>query len=92
MFEKKSGVLAGSVLFLFFYVLLTINFFHTENKFHSIESCPACHFQQSFLSVGPAVPVHIPPLFLIAVLPYLTLSQNTPIFFIDLASRSPPLS
>jgi len=92
MIKKKSGVLAGGILLLFLCVLLTINFFHTEKKLHSVESCPACHFQQSFLSVGPTVPIQLPPLFLVAILPCLDLSQKTSVFCIDLVSRSPPLS
>jgi hypothetical protein len=92
MIEKKSGVLAGGVLLLFLCVLLTINFFHTENKLHSVESCPACHFLQSSLSVGPAVPIQLPPLLLVAILPFLNLSEKMSVFCVDLVSRSPPLS
>ncbi len=92
MVYRKSGVFAIGVFLFFLFVLLTVNFFHTEKNLNSSESCPACHFQQSSLSVGPALPVQLPPLCLIAILPYMDLSQKTPVFSISLASRSPPLS
>jgi hypothetical protein len=92
MSQRKSGVTALGVFFGFFFVLLAVNFFHTEKSFSPSESCPACHFQQSSLSVGPAIPVQLPPLFLIGVLPRLDLSQKLTVFYVSLASRSPPLS
>jgi hypothetical protein len=92
MVQRRSAVLALGIFLLFFFVLLAVNFSHTEKSFRPSESCPACHFQQSSLSVGPALPVQLPPLFLIAILPCLDSSQKTPVFSISLASRSPPLS
>jgi hypothetical protein len=92
MVQRRSAVIAVGMFLVFLFVLLTVNFFHTEKSFHPSESCPACHFQQSSLSVGPALPVQLPPLFLIAILPCLDSFHKAPVFSISLSSRSPPLS
>jgi hypothetical protein len=81
-----------SVALLFLFVLLTINFFHTEKSITPCDTCPACQFQHSSLSVGPALPVQLPPLFLIAIIHCPDSLQRTPILWRSLASRSPPLS
>lgn len=88
--QRRAAVLG--VFLCFFFALLAINFSHTETNLETSKSCPACHFQTSSLSVSPAPPVQLPPLFLISILSYQDSPMETPAVSNDRLSRSPPLS
>ncbi len=90
MFHQKSGTAVVGILLGFLFILLSVNFFHTEKGPGTNETCPACHFQQSSLSLGPTLPVQLPSLCLIAVLLGMDFSFIAPVSTCDFVSRSPP--
>jgi hypothetical protein len=92
MEQRGKKFLAFNILWVFLFVLLTVNFFHTEKNPENCGCCPACHFQESSLSLTPSLPVQLPALLLVETLSCLDSSVNAVVFVSDRVSRSPPLS
>lgn len=86
--HKKYFNLAFLLTFLF--IILFINFFHSENTLARNDNCPACHFQNSSLTTSQINFFHLPPPSVLGIFKSFESFSYTYIFIIDPSSRSPP--
>jgi len=77
-------------LFAFLVFTLFINFLHTEKNVTNNDNCPACHFQNSFLTTTQINFFQLPPPLISGTLKNFEPFNYTYHFTIDPSSRSPP--
>jgi len=80
-----------TILFIFLFITLAANFLHTEKTLTEDDNCPACHFQNSSLTIAQINFFSLPPPSFLSILKSFVSSNYTFIFSISPASRSPPL-
>jgi hypothetical protein len=79
-------------LFIFLFLILAINYFHTEDTLKRNDNCPACQFQHSTLMTAQIHFFHLPLLLPLESLRIFNSSAPGNLFFVNPSSRSPPLS
>ncbi len=77
-------------LFFFLFVILSINFFHTEIILTGNDNCPACQFQFSSLITTQINFFHLTPPLLLGLLNSSESFNYAFILFVQPSSRSPP--
>lgn len=91
MKQKRVWILANlSVLFAFLFIVLFINFFHTEKTLTTNENCPACQFQTSSLTTNQIPFSFLPQPSLLGLFKTVDTFHFTYILTIHPISRSPP--
>jgi len=84
--------LIPAFLFLFLFVTLFINFFHTEKTLCKNDTCPACNFQNSSLTTSQINFFHLPPPSILSLFKLTESFNYEYILLVDPSSRSPPQS
>jgi hypothetical protein len=90
---KKSQVRSLSlflVLFVFFGLTVTIDFFHTEKTATPDPSCPACHFQSSALAIHLIVFFYNPEIRFIEIVREFPSFKYSYTAFQPITARGPP--
>ena len=77
-------------LFVFLFLTLVINYFHTEVTLKRCENCPACQFLYSTMMTAQIHFFHLPQLLPLESLSIFQSSALCDLFFIATSSRSPP--
>ncbi len=90
MIKKYKKLFCLKFLLTFLFLILSINFFHTEKNIQPNHFCPACHFQDSTLATDQINFFHLPQLCLLEILKKFESFYYWQVFFIDSTSRSPP--
>jgi len=85
---KKLFCLKSLLTFLF--LILLIDFFHTEKNIQANHICPACHFQNSTLAIDQINFFHLPQLYILEILKTVESFHYSQDCFLNPTSRSPP--
>jgi hypothetical protein len=90
MVTRYKKFLCLEFLLIFLFLILFINFFHTEKTGQSNHFCPACHFQNSTLAIDQINFFHPPQLYFLEVLKAIESYHYSQNCFLNPTSRSPP--
>lgn len=90
MIKGHKDHLILTTLFLFLFITLSINFFHTEKTLTRNDNCPACQFQSSSLTTSQINFFHLTPPLLLGLLNSPESFNYAYILSIHPSSRSPP--
>jgi hypothetical protein len=90
MVKRYKKLFCLKFLLTFLFLIVFINFFHTEKNIQSNHFCPACHFQNSTLATNQINFFHLPQLHLLEILRTLESYHYSQNCFLNPTSRSPP--